>query len=310
VPDHEASTVVKEIFSLAKSKVSTNEIVRRLNVSKTPSPIGYAIANGLGGNYNRGNGLWNSRTVKDILTNRTYVGDLAQGRDNCLVKNTHEPLVSREAFNTVQELFVPLTNSSNNNSNITNIPRADNVLRGKVICGSCGGKIQRRKGSGKGDWYFFTCITNNRLSAGHCSGMYIRESNIMDAIRTEIGRYIKANETISVTHEDRRVELDAKTAGLNIKHKAHMEKIRGRYEDFIRGIADADDLKQSRKVGEALESELLEVEAQVILLNEEQEKYHSFCDALQDNLRLDELIRTHLEKVTVNGDKIVEVYFR
>ena len=76
IPDMESAAVVEEIFGMASRKISINEIVRRLNAAGIPTPINYAIAHGLEGNYNRGNGLWSSRTVKDILTNRVYVGDL------------------------------------------------------------------------------------------------------------------------------------------------------------------------------------------------------------------------------------------
>jgi hypothetical protein len=73
-----------------------------------------------------------------ILTNRAYAGDLEQGKERFLVKNTHEPLVSREVLDTVQRL---ITAEPLKGSNKTNIHRGDNILRGKVICGCCGGKM-------------------------------------------------------------------------------------------------------------------------------------------------------------------------
>ncbi len=81
IPDSMAELVVKEIFHLASKGTGLNEIVRRLNTSKTPTPIDYARANGLHGDYQQGNGLWNTRTVRYILTNHTYIGDLIQGQN-------------------------------------------------------------------------------------------------------------------------------------------------------------------------------------------------------------------------------------
>jgi len=149
VPDMEADAVVKEIFRMASQKTSINEIVRRLNAAGIPTPINYAIAHGLEGNYNKGNGLWSSRTVKDILTNRVYVGDLEQGKDKYLVQNTHDPLISWDMFDAVQKLIVE---NADTGSSKTNAPRQDNVLRGKVICGCCGGKMQRRKRNGNAEY--------------------------------------------------------------------------------------------------------------------------------------------------------------
>ena len=57
VPDVESAIVVKDIFSMAFSRISINEIVRHLNTNGIPTPISYAVSQGLKGNYNRGNGL-------------------------------------------------------------------------------------------------------------------------------------------------------------------------------------------------------------------------------------------------------------
>lgn len=103
VVDPEAAAVVKEIFAMAKEKLSLSEIVRRLNLASIPTPADYALSNARQGNFEQGDGFWNSRTVKYILTNRTYTGDLQQGKDDIIVENTHEALVSREVFLQIQE---------------------------------------------------------------------------------------------------------------------------------------------------------------------------------------------------------------
>ncbi|MEG1362370.1 MAG: recombinase family protein [Lachnospiraceae bacterium] len=72
VVDPEDAAVVKEIFAMAKEKLSLNEIVRRLNLASIPTPADYALSNARQGNFEHGDGFWNSRTVKYILTNRTY----------------------------------------------------------------------------------------------------------------------------------------------------------------------------------------------------------------------------------------------
>lgn len=203
----EAAAVAKEIFRIASQKTGINEIVRRLNAAGIP-PINDAITYGFEGNYNKGNGLWNSRTVKDILTNRAYVGDLEQGRENYLVQNTHEPLVRLDMFDAVQKSIV--VNTAGDSSK-TNTPRQDNVLRGKVICGCCGGKMQRRKGSGNADWHFLTCISNNRLGVGHCTGMYIRELDIMNAILREVRIFVQIDTTSVSTYKNEVAVIDGQS---------------------------------------------------------------------------------------------------
>ena len=74
--------------------------------------------------------------MKYILTNRTYTGMLVQGKEKRVVEATHEPLVDSDTFDAIQKAFqdraynvVPQGQST------------DNILKGKVICGCCGGKM-------------------------------------------------------------------------------------------------------------------------------------------------------------------------
>ena len=155
---------MKFIFGVASKGIGVNEIVRTLNSNNIPSPSGENDA------------TWNSRTIKKMLCNRTYAGDLEQGKDNILVLDTHEAIIDRNVFLKMQNKF------DTNKATTIAPPVLDNPLRGKVICGTCGGKMQRRRGSSKAEWYFYSCITNNRKGSGCDTGMYIRVSEIENAI--------------------------------------------------------------------------------------------------------------------------------
>lgn len=148
-------------------------IVRYLNENTIPTPIQYARSKGLTGNYYDGNGSWNSRSVKYILTNRTYTGVLVQWKEKRVVAGTHEPLVDMKTFDTIQKQLQSKTFHLSDPSQST-----ENILKGKVICGCCGGKMQRKRGTNHADWHFFTCNTNNRLGVCKCTGMYVREEDI------------------------------------------------------------------------------------------------------------------------------------
>ena len=64
VPDPIAAITVRKIFELAANGMGVTAIVRYLNEKEIPTPIQYARSNGLTGNYNDGDGSWNSRSVK------------------------------------------------------------------------------------------------------------------------------------------------------------------------------------------------------------------------------------------------------
>ena len=108
IPDPVAAIIVQKIFEMASNGTGVTGIVRYLNERGLPTPIQYARSNGLSGNYDNGDGNWNSRSVKYILTNRTYTGMLVQGKEKRVVKATHEPLVEPSIFDTIQPKGVPV----------------------------------------------------------------------------------------------------------------------------------------------------------------------------------------------------------
>lgn len=158
IVDEKAAKIVKKIFKLAIKGTGLTAIVRYLNENHIPTPMQYARANGLTGKYNDGNGNWNTRSVKHILTNPTYTGILIQGKNKKIVENTHEALIDNNTFELIQK------NLKNKVSNTeTKSQSTENILKGKIICGCCGGKMQRKRGTNHADWYFFTCNTKNYL---------------------------------------------------------------------------------------------------------------------------------------------------
>lgn len=188
-PDPDAADIVRTIFGMAVEGVGITAIVRYLNEQAVPTPIQYARNRGLEGNYNEGNGLWNTRSVKYILTNRTYTGALVQGKEKRVVEGSHTPLVDTKAFDSIQ---TALQKKAFNISTSDTAQRTENILKGKVICGCCGSKMQRRRGTNHADWYFFTCLTNNRVGADRCTGMYIREEDIFNAIYHQLKLYLQS----------------------------------------------------------------------------------------------------------------------
>lgn len=214
VPDPEAATIVKNIFKLFIDGMGITTIVRYLNENTIPTPIQYARSKGLTGNYYDGNGSWNSRSVKYILTNRTYTGVLVQGKEKRVVAGTHEPLVDMKTFDTIQKQLQSKTFHLGDSFQGT-----ENILKGKVICGCCGGKMQRKRGTNHADWHFFTCNTNNRLGAGKCTGMYVREEDIFSAIYHQLKLHIQEHFISSLQYEKEMAQLKAKlNAQVEFRH--------------------------------------------------------------------------------------------
>ena len=131
IPDPKAAIIVRKIFELAANDIGITAIVRYLNEKEIPTSIQYARANGLSGNYDNGNGNWNSRSVKYILTNRTYTGMLVQGKEKRVVAATHEALVDTNTFDAIQKSFQEKAFNIAKHGQST-----ENILKGKSFVGA------------------------------------------------------------------------------------------------------------------------------------------------------------------------------
>ena len=123
--DPSAGSVVQDIFKMKLQGMSQDAIANRLNELGILSPFEYKISSG--SHYKTGfrqkeQALWSSVTVRRILENEVYIGNLVQGKrttPNHKVKQTyvkpeddwirieknHEPLVSDRDFEIVQRLL-------------------------------------------------------------------------------------------------------------------------------------------------------------------------------------------------------------
>ena len=228
VPDPIAAIMVRKIFELTANGMGVTAIVRYLNEKEIPTPIQYARSNGLTGNYDDGNGSWNSRSVKYILTNRTYTGMLIQGKEKRAIAGIHDALVDKNTFEAIQKPF---------QARAFNIaPKgqsAENILKGEVICGCCGGKMQRKRGNDYADRYFFICITKNRLGAGKCTGMYVREEDIFSTIYRQLKGYV--NDHYITAYGQQLQELKDQIADLVQQKTTAWINAMEHYEKYVQG---------------------------------------------------------------------------
>ena len=124
--------VIKMIFDMYVSGVESGDIAKYLNQKKVPT------ANGA---------KWSRGRIRDYLINEIYVGDLLQGKskniringkikqvrnkngEKVLIKDHHEPIVSREIFDEAKKIL----NDKNTQKNKT-----INLFPNKLNCGFCG----------------------------------------------------------------------------------------------------------------------------------------------------------------------------
>lgn len=298
--DDKASAIVKTIFNLAYENKELNQIARTLNEKGYPTPMTYALSNGLKGNYNTGNGLWNTRTIRDILRNKVYVGDLEQGKEKYLVQNTHEAIISRDLFDKVQAIVNKGNCIYKEKSPVTK----ENILKGKVICGDCGGKMQRRKRNSKNEnYYYFSCITNNRVSSRKCSGMYIKEIEIVTALNTEIQKFLIDNQKEYLSLKEQQASI-SKYLNSVYNENSSDSNVQNLYEKYVSGKITKEQYVSAKNKIDNQKQLVATYEKE---LNHINEKLVFFDCIFRDNI--EPIIKNCVEKIIIYKNKEILVKF-
>ena len=197
--DEYAAEVVRSIFMLKMQGYSQQAIADALNKMGVLSPSEYKKHQGL--NYKSGFSsggatCWSAVTVKNILTNRIFIGELTQGkrgtpnykvkkvklRDKsewAVVKDNHEPIINELNFDVVQKTLGRDTRTS---------PVEDTVqpLAGILFCPDCGRAMCRRSVTrAQKKFYYYICSTHKRGDGctSHCFEQGKLENAVLHAIQ-------------------------------------------------------------------------------------------------------------------------------
>lgn len=334
--NEDTAPTVRQIFQWAADGVALNDMVKRLNEGKVPTPGYYLASIGLITSQRlMGSGKWQTWTVGRILEDEVYTGDMVQGKsrtvgrkqvptapaDWIVARDTHEALVSREMFELVQAVR---QNAAVKYTVTEKKPYTENILQGRVFCGCCGKNLHRQKSHGR---YFYRCITNDRLGKDACPGdiRYLKEADLFDTILIVIrqkagavmgsGLYLKRQDSKIAA---KKAAVDREIDQLRGETEKNQALLKGLYENFVTGIltrAEYLELKEdySGKVRTAVER-VRELQAQ----QSELEALVKDCASLADKLAAAEkdkaltarLVEQVIERVTVSGPGDVAIQFR
>ncbi len=299
--DPKAAIIVRKIFELAANGIGMTAIVRYLNEKEIPTPIQYARSNGLSGNYDNGNGNWNSRSVKYILTNRTYTGMLVQGKEKRVVSATHEALVDMNTFDAIQKSFQEKAFNIAKHGQST-----ENILKGKVICGCCGEKMQRKRGTNHADWYFFTCITKNRLGADKCTGMYVREEDVLRAIYYQLKLYVKEHFISDSQYKQELIRLNNEIDHSDSQYQEIFKNAVHHYEMFVDGKINKDEFRAVQDAANEKKAIRDNIIASKMAYEKQYQVFRKLLKASYKEIALDEIMDC-IDKITICPNKNITV---
>ncbi len=202
--DEETAPIVRMIFERFIGGESIIGITKDLNEMGIPNPSMYKKQKGLNYKHPCGrsnDGLWPDSSVRRILQNRMYVGDMVQGKNTTysykikqcraipkdewiIVEGTHEPIIDRETFDNAQALF---------NRNIRKSPKNKNVdlFSGLVRCADCKRVMNKKTNQHSyGTYHYYRCVTARKLKKSACSNHTIRIDKLEQAVLLTIQKMI------------------------------------------------------------------------------------------------------------------------
>ena len=210
--DEETAPIVRMIFDRFLAGCSILGIAKELNAMGIPNPSAYKRSKGLKYHHPAGvqnDGLWPDSSVRRILRNEMYIGNMVQGKNTTIsykikqcravpkadwirVEGTHEAIIDPVIFEKAQSLF---------NRHIRKPPKANEILlfSGLIRCGHCG-RIMSKKTNrhSYGTYHYYRCTTHNRMDTGICTGQTIRVDRLEKAVLVFLQTMVDA----SVAYED------------------------------------------------------------------------------------------------------------
>ena len=199
VIDEETAPIVKRIFEMYASGMSPRKISEVLNLEGIPSPATYAYTQS--GQKPKPNvmGLWTAVTIREMLNKIIYIGHMPQLRWTSLsyknhkrfrkdesewtvVYNNHEPIISQELWDKVQERKKSVAQGRKTKIGFTH------PLSGFLFCSDCGNKMKlctsvSRKGT---RLYHFDCGYHLRYGKAYCFSHYIAASALEEIVLGDI----------------------------------------------------------------------------------------------------------------------------
>jgi len=179
--DEPAAETVRLVYQQRLKKNSGNHIAKILKTRRVLIPSAYLAQSGIRKpkcTSAHGDFFWNVSKVRQILINRSYVGDVVNFRtysksyklkkrfDNPeenweIHENVHEPIIDRESFATVQKSF--------GNTKIRKPKHTErNMFSGLLECSDCGARLNYKRPSDKPFNHYFSCH-NKRQNNGLCA---------------------------------------------------------------------------------------------------------------------------------------------
>ena len=335
IPDPEYAPVVKKIFEMAYNGVGLSDITTYLNDNKikTPSSLKRKNPNSKG-KYNK---MWTISSVKKILKNQMYVGDMVQSTQTKVsykskkkktlpksnwdvVPNTHEALVDRYIFESVQNNVKRTIKS-----NITN--RDKRLFENLLYCKECGNTLTVSYRKNHNYWTIncnrYSRDPRRRMCESHFSPYDKLEEALLEVIKNTCKQYIDSlnitklsKDAINSKKKDNHVnnQIDE----LIKREKEYVSKLDMLYQDKFKGVISEETFTRITKDTENSLNKI-RYEIEKLRNNKKEEKVNKddlkeYEDRIKQLVNIKnpsrELLQAIIDKIIIDKDRNVEIVYK
>jgi len=333
VVNEDEAYIVRKIFDWAKKGFTYFEIKEKLNEEKIPTA---SMLRRKHSNTPMANeGIWCSKTVRNMLENELYLGDMVQNR-RCrvsykvrqiqdvpkerwiVVPNTHEPLVDRKTFEFIQHRL----------KNCKTRPKKEiyRLLDGLLYCYDCKHRIsicKPRKSDGRTYIVcnYYRMYSKQKLCTSHSYNYDKIEEHILKMLKTLFTKIMDGNKINESAEdikkktkiiEDNKIKLDNIINDIKIKTEQldnmYLDKMDGKIDDAMYArISEKKKLEINR-----LQATLMELQSAT---NEDEnneemnsESKQLIKDFLNGNIDRDLMIKL-IRRIEIHKNKEYDIYF-
>lgn len=334
--DPVASIIVKRIYRMYLEGNGLVKIARIFTKEGIPRPSDYGeikVKNGV-----KNKNIWSDTTIKQILKNPTYTGNLYQNKrkkvnyklkkivkvspEHWLISyNTHEPIIDQKTFNKVQSLFEKskLVHKGNDKGRL---------LKGFMFCKECGHTIGVNESGDKKRNYTICNYYRKYPKYNFCTIHSMRYEELEEIVLSNIRKMCKESintkrlENIMKNNSEKKKLLEdinsrtfqAQKIIENNTHNIHLS-----YMDRLNGIITiemyqdiADKLSNEISINQRLIAEL-KTEQQKLTTNKirNDKEYKSI---IQEFLSLEQpnrcMLASIIDKITIDKNRSIEIYYK
>lgn len=334
IPDPEVAPYVKMMFNMAYSGKGISDIVSYLNDNNILSPSMYK--NTKASSKHKVN-IWTVSSVNKILKNRMYTGDMVQNVQMKLnyksqkkitlekqywiiVENTHEPLVNKTIFDSIQ--------NTPSRTRTTFKNREKRLFENLLFCKECGNalSIAYRKNH---KYWTVNCNKYSRDPRRHLCEPHFHaydklEKKLLEIIKNTCTKYLEDLDIKNITEkvlneqkDSKKKQIEEKTNLLN-KFDELNKKLDSLYDDRFHNVITTDTYV---RIATTTENEIASIKEKIIELEthdeekkidskkakEYQEQIKSLLDLNKPNR---ELIKTLVDRIIIDKDRNIEIIYR